>query len=148
MEVLINSNKVNVIITKKISNKNTYLRIKEDLNLYVTTNVFVSDNEIKKIIENSMDSIIKMYNKQIKINNFSSSFMYLGKQYDVVLTNQNEVQLMNNKVFIGKNIDVDKWLKKQASKLFLERLNYWYSNFDRKIPYPKLRIRKIYYKIL
>ena len=37
MNININNQKVEVIILKKRGNKNTYLRIKEDLNLYVTT---------------------------------------------------------------------------------------------------------------
>ena len=143
MEVKINNQIIEVFITRKITNKNTYLRIKEDLNLYVTTNKFVSDKEIKKIISENENSIINMLNKQKNKNEINSKFMYLGKVYDVVLVNNKNVEFGNNKVFIGKNIDIDKYLKREAQTIFLERLNYWYQNFDRKIPYPKLRIRKM-----
>ena len=47
------------------------------------------------------------------------------------------------KVFINKNLDIDKWYKNQAKKLFLERLDYQYSRFSKRIPYPTLRIRKM-----
>ena len=47
------------------------------------------------------------------------------------------------KLFVPSNFDSDKWLKKEASKIFKQRLDYWYSNFDRKIPYPSLTIRKM-----
>lgn len=143
MEISINNEIIKVFITRKISNKNTYLRVKEDLNLYITTNTFTSDKEIKKIILENEKSIINMLNKQKNKNEINSKFMYLGKVYDVVLVNSKTIEFGNNKVFIGKDIDIDKFLKKQAQVLFLERLNYWYQNFDRKIPYPKLRIRKM-----
>ncbi|MDE5587380.1 MAG: M48 family metallopeptidase, partial [Bacilli bacterium] len=48
-----------------------------------------------------------------------------------------------HRVFIGKNANIDKWYQKQAKTLFQERLDYWYSVFDRKIPYPSLTIRKM-----
>lgn len=143
MEIKINNEIIKVFVTRKISNKNTYLRIKEDLNLYITTNKFTSDKEIKNIILRNEKSIINMINKQKKKNDINSKFMYLGKEYDVVLVNSNTVEFGNNKVFVGKNIDINKFFVKQAKILFLDRLNYWYNNFDRKIPYPKLRIRKM-----
>ena len=64
MNININNQKVEVIILKKRGNKNTYLRIKEDLNLYVTTSSFMSERKIKEIIDENMPSIIKMYEKQ------------------------------------------------------------------------------------
>ena len=70
MNIKIKDEEIEVIITKKISNKNTYLRIKNDLKLYVTTNSLVSDRKIKDIIKNNMDSVLKMYEKQkTKIEN-------------------------------------------------------------------------------
>ena len=31
---------------------------------------------------------------------------------------------------------IEKWYKKEASRIFKERLDYCYNNFSRKIPYP------------
>ena len=47
MFVNINGNSIEVIITKKRGNKNTYLRIKDDLKLYVTTSFLMSDKKVK-----------------------------------------------------------------------------------------------------
>ena len=143
MIININGEQVEVIITKKKGNKNTYLRVKEDLKLYVTTSFFMTERKIKSIIEENMDSIIRMYEKQTFKQNLKKDFYYLGKKYDVVKTNTKEVILGEEKIFIPSNLDLDKWLKKCASKIFKERLDYWYSNFDRKIPYPSLTIRKM-----
>lgn len=143
MQISINNQTVKVIVTKKMANKNTYLRVKEDLNLYITTSYFMSDKKIKEIITENINSIIKMYEKQIKKQDFQNNFYYLGKKYDVVKINSKEVIFGDGKLFIPNDLNIDKWLKKEASKLFQERLDYWYSNFDRKIPYPSLTIRKM-----
>lgn len=143
MVININNEQVEVIILKKKGNKNTYLRIKEDLKLYVTTSFFMTERKIKSIIEENMDSIIRMYEKQNYKQDLKKDFYYLGKKYDVVRTNNNDVIIGDEKIFAPNNLDLDKWLKKCATKLFKERLDYWYSNFDRKIPYPSLTIRKM-----
>ena len=41
MKVEINNQLIDVFITRK-KQKNTYLRVKEDMNIYVTTNYFTS----------------------------------------------------------------------------------------------------------
>lgn len=143
MFIDINNQKVEVIISKKKGNKNTYLRIKEDLKLYVTTSFFMTDRKIKEIIEENRDSIVRMYEKQNYKQDLKNDFYYLGKKYDVIKTNSKKVLFGEEKIFVPTDFDSDKWLKKEATKLFKERLDYWYSNFDRKIPYPSLTIRKM-----
>ena len=143
MYININGNDVEVIITKKLSNKNTYLRIKKDLKLYVTTSSLVSDRKVKSIIDENMDSVIKMYEKQENKQENENDFYFLGKKYDKILTSNSGVTLGETKAFVGKNIDIDKRYKKQAERIFLDRLNYWYDRFCFKIPYPTLTIRKM-----
>lgn len=143
MVIHINNEEMEVVITKKKGNKNTYLRVKEDLKLYVTTSFFMNDRKIKSIIEENIDSIIRMYQKQKWKQDLKQDFYYLGKKYDIVKTNSKEVVLGEEKIFVPVEFDADKWLKKEATKLFKERLDYWYSHFDRKIPYPSLTIRKM-----
>lgn len=132
-----------VIVTRKRSNRNTYLRVKEDLKLYVTTNSFVSDRAIKKIIEENVASIRAMYQKQAHKNDLNDRFFYLGKEYDIVWTNSDTVMLGHDKVFLGKNVDLDRWYRKNANSLFLEHFNACYEQYTRRIPYPTLKIRKM-----
>ena len=143
MKIIIKEKEIEVIVTKKLSNKNTYLRIKKDLNLYVTTNSLISDKKIKSIIEENMDSIIKMYEKQANKVEDSQEFYFLGKKYDKIMTTGSDITLGDKKVFIGREANIDKWYKQQAEKLFLEKLNEWYHCFCFKIPYPTLTIRKM-----
>ncbi len=143
MQIEINNTIYDVVITKKVGTKNTYFRVKNDLKLYVSTNAFVSDKQIKKMITENIDSISSMFLKQQKKINNNTGFYYLGKQYDVVNVLGRDITLGENKVFVGRDANLEKWYQKQAKKLFHERLDYWYSVFTREIPYPSLTIRKM-----
>ena len=48
----VDGQKLEVIITKK-NNKNTYIRIKEDMKIYVTTNYFTTKSQIKKLLNDN-----------------------------------------------------------------------------------------------
>ena len=62
-----NNKKYEVVIEKK-NNKNTYIRVKEDLKIYVSTSYLTPKIMIKSLIENNRDSIIKMIQKREKDN--------------------------------------------------------------------------------
>lgn len=143
MKIEIDDELYEVDITRKLGNKNTYLRVKEDLKIYVTTNTFVSNKEIEKTIMNNKDSVLKMIEKVSKKNKKKEEFYYLGKKYDIIYTSNEGIVLGQEKVFINREADLDKWYKKEASRIFKERLDYCYDNFSRKIPYPTLTIRKM-----
>ena len=132
-----------VEIVKKITTRNTYIRVKDDLTIYVTTNTFVSDREIEKLLKKSTESIEKMINTKRKKEEYENNFYFLGKKYDIVYTNDQSITLGNGKVFLDKRIDLDKWYKKEATRIFKERFDYNYEKFSRKIPYPTLTIRKM-----
>ncbi len=143
MQIEIKDCIVDVVITKKMGTKNTYFRVKNDLKLYVSTNSFLSDRQIKKMIIENEDSIYNMIVKQKKRAENNTGFYYLGKQYDIVFVTGKEITLGENKVFIGREANLEKWYQKKAKVLFQERLDYWYSIFTKKIPYPSLTIRKM-----
>lgn len=143
MYLELNNEKYKINIVKKISTKNTYIRVNDDLEIIVTTNIFVSNKEIEKVINDNIDSISRMVNKTKLKKQYNSRFYYLGKEYSVVYTNSNTVEFGTNKVFIDKNIDIDRFLKQQAKILFSERLSKIYSVFSRSIPYPTLTIRRM-----
>ena len=143
MEFVADDKSYNVVINRKISNKNTYIRVKNDLSIFITTNTFTSARYIKKLINNNYDKIIKMINQQIIKNSNNSGFNYLGNKYDIVYVNYGDITFSNYKVFINSNIDINKWLRKNAKEIFLNHLDQIYNSFSRNIPYPSLRIRKM-----
>ena len=53
MKFQYNDEEYDVNICKKRTNKNTYIRVKNDLTSQVTTNTFTSDREILKLINDN-----------------------------------------------------------------------------------------------
>lgn len=138
-----NNNKYEIIIEKK-NNKNTYIRVKEDLRIYITTNKWVSDKQIQKLIVENASSIRKMLVKKIKHNENNLKFTLLGKEVDIIcLSNQKEPELYNNKFYVKSSNDLEKYLKEYAYNIFKDRLDLIYESFRERIPYPNLRVRKM-----
>lgn len=142
MKVEIDKHILEVFITKK-RQKNTYIRVKEDLNIYVTTNYFTTKEDILKLIENNKTSISRMITRQEKKQQSEKEFTYLGKKYNLVLINSKEVTLGLETILYNNSENLHKWLVKQANSMFLEELNKMYNIFPVNIPYPSLTIRKM-----
>lgn len=143
MQLTYNNKDYDVVIEKKSSNKNTYIRVKKDLKIHVTTTLFTSTRSITKLIDENYERICKMIDfQEVKVKN-NTGFFYLGKQYVLVRTDNPGITFSGDKVFVNHDFDIDKWYKKQAKELFQERLDYNYERYTRKIPMPKLRIRKM-----
>ena len=143
MRLSINGKEYEVVITKKMSTRNTYLRVKEDLKIYVTANTFTSNKEIEKIIVKNQQSIIRMINKMETRHKNNEGFLYLGKKYDIIYTSNEGITLGEEKVFLNRDVDLDKWYKKQAEVVFKKHLDECYNRFSRRIPYPSLTLRKM-----
>ena len=137
----INNKDYNVIILKK-NNKNTYLRIDDELNIVVTTSFFTSKSSIKKILDNNIKQIEKMIIKKEKEIEKNNEFYYLGKKYNFISTNATDFSIDGDFIF-GKKEKLDKWYKAQMKEIFSERLRYNYDLFEENIPFPSLRIRQM-----
>ena len=142
MKVEIDKRILEVFITKK-RQKNTYIRVKEDLNIYVTTNYFTTKEDILKLIENNKTSISRMITRHEKKQQKEKEFTYLGKKYNLVLINSKEITLGLETILYNNSENLHKWLVKQANSIFLEELNKMYNIFPINIPYPSLTIRKM-----
>ena len=141
MKIVVNDQEFEVIIVRKKANKNTYLRVNEDLNIYVTTNYYTKDKEILKLIKDNEKAIMRMYERQRKKKQSEESFTYLGKKYDIVYLNTKDIILGDTRILIDKDYDLNKWLLKQAKVVFKEELDKIYNIFPTTIPYPSLTIR-------
>ena len=133
----------NIVIERKSGNRNTYIRVKKDLTVQVTTNRFTSEKAILKLIEDNYDKVVKMIEVQETKKSNNEGFFYLGRKYDIVYAEWCDISFGEEKVFISRKVDIDKWLKNQAKDLFQEHLDLMYERFSRKIPYPSLKIRKM-----
>lgn len=143
MQLTWNNKDYDVVIEKKRGQKNTYIRVKKDLKVTVTTGLLTTSYFVQKLIENNYERIGKMIDFQEKKYQNNNGFFYLGKQYVIVYSDQKGIDFQGNKVFVSHDFDIDNWYKKQAKTLFLERFNTIYEHFTKSIPYPSLRIRKM-----
>ena len=138
----VDNNQYEVIITRK-NNKNTYIRVKEDLKIYVDTSHFTTKIEIKKLLDKNQEYLLNMINKQKNKLEKQKLFYYLGNQYNLIIMPSKEVELYNDKIFYNDDKSLEKWLKKQTENIFNDLYLKQYNLFHENIDYPKLRIRKM-----
>ena len=143
MKLNVDGKTYDIVIERKSTTRNTYIRVKPDLTVLVTTNKFTTTKTITNLIEENYEKLIKMIDVQEKKKENNDGFFYLGHRYDIVYVDSPNIEFGINKVFINKNFDVTKWYKNQAKELFLEHLNTQYNKFTKRILYPELKIRKM-----
>ena len=143
MFIEVNNRKVEVIITKKTSNKHSYMRLKDDGKLYINTSYFMSKKNIDKFIKENISFIEKSLKRLDKKEADSQKFIYLGKEYIKVYWDKKQIVLKDDKVYLNQSSNIDAFLRKEAKRVFLERLDIQFNNFSKKIPYPSLIIRKM-----
>ena len=138
----IDGNKYDVLIVKK-HNKNTYIKVKDDMTILVTTNIFVSNRDIVYMLDSNQDYLRRALQK-VKIRQEKEScFYYLGRKYDIIKVDARDVCVCGDKIFYSSKDRLDKWLKERTSLVFKERLEFCYNLFDEDIPFPILKIRSM-----
>lgn len=143
MEIELLGQKYPVQIVRKY-NKYTYLKVKPDFTILVTTNFFTSKKEINKMLLKHQDFLIKSIQKRKRELEKSENFYFLGKKYDITIFPQaKDIEFDDVKIYTPSLAKLEKWYKSQMINLFNNRLDYNYQLFKEKIPFPKLRIRKM-----
>ena len=138
-----NNEYYNIIIEKK-NIKNMYLRIKDDMSLYITCNRFTTKNQINDFINKNYKSICRMIEQKKKINNNNKDFYYLGKKYEIKFGSYKDIMINNNNIYVKDEKTLNKWLTKQIKNIFLDELNKCINNTEEVIPKNIiLRIRKM-----
>lgn len=143
LEIEINNRIYKLIIEKKRTTKNMYLKVRENLDLCVTCNIYVSDKMVMEFVMNNQRGIIRMTSKIERSKERAKDFYFLGKKYDIIYLNNHDIQIGENKVFIGDNVNIDKWYRKMAEDIFNKELEKMYKSFCYNIPHPTLCIRKM-----
>ena len=130
MEYIVNGKPYEVVVIKK-RNKNTYIRVKEDLKIYVTTNYLVTKSYIKKLLDENISSLKKMIDQACKKNEKKELFFYLGKTYDIICvsTLKNiEIDDINNLIYVSDYKMLDKWFNKIIKSTFE---NHFFNIYDK-----------------
>ena len=143
MKYIIDNKEYEVVIIKK-RNKNTYIRVKSDLKIYITNNYLATRSYIKELLDKNSFEIKKMIEKVDKKNKKNEQFYYLGKVYDIIIVpSLNNIDFDDDRIYVKDINYLNKWLEKQIINLFQEKLNYYYNLFEENIPNPNLKIRKM-----
>lgn len=143
MKFIIDDEEYNVIINKK-GNKNTYVRIDNDLNIVVNTSYFVTKRGILSLLNNNKNSIRKMINNIKKKNIYDDKFYYLGKNYDIIFDSSiDNIVINENIIFVKDKKTFDKWYKKEMLDIYQKHLKLNYEKFVENIPFPNLKIRQM-----
>lgn len=129
-----------VMIVRK-NNRNTYIRVKNG-KIIVTTNYLTSTKNVEKIINDNISSIKKMINIDIKKMEKEEEFYYFGKKYNVIYGFSN-LEIIDDKIYVLNKKELEKWLKKDITRVYSNHLEYWYNKFTEDIPIPNLKIRKM-----
>ncbi len=139
----INNEIYEVVIIRK-DNKNIYIRVKEDLKIYITCPKNISEKYIQDLLYKSKASIAKMIDKQKnkRYKAEKNSGYYLGNKIDIVFCNIiSETKLENNRLLVRNKKDLDKWYKNRCEIEFKFLLDNIYPIIAEKIPYPKIKLR-------
>ena len=145
MEYVIDNKVYEVVIIKK-RNKNTYIRVKDDMKIYVTTNYLTSKRYIKNLLDENYSYLVKMINNMCKKNEKKDLFFYLGNSYDIIFVNdlkKVDVDSNNFVIYASDMRELNRWYNKVIKDTFIERFNYIYNIFDEVNVMPSLKIRKM-----
>lgn len=127
-----------VIERKKI--KNIYFRIKNNNTIYVTCPKYISESEIKKLLEKNKKELTKMYLKEKKANENNNKVMYLGKEIDYIY--HSKIIFDETRIFAPSIEDANKYLEDNSLKIFENRLKLYIDEYDN-LPKFRLRVRKM-----
>lgn len=129
------------VCVERKNNKNAYIRIKEDSIIYITVPLLYSDKKVIHILEENKQSIFRMLKKKEEKQKMEEGIWFLGEKYDYIETPLYDFEIYGNKIFAKNRKSVEKYFIKKRKEIYTEHLDYWYQQFEEKIPYPKLKIR-------
>ena len=143
MKYKIGNQLYDVVIEKK-NNKNLYIKVKEDLKIYITCNYFTTKKQIVDVLNKNVDTIIKMIEKQIRNIEKSNQFLYLGNKYDIIIVpviDNIDVDDDNFIIYAKDKKQLDKWYRQKIFEIFTERFYHCFHIFNEGVTIPKLKIR-------
>jgi len=137
-------NQVYDVIIEKKKNKNSYIRIKDDLTIYITTSLWSTKKDIERMLNQNVDALRKMLKKKKTQLEKQESFFYLGKSYDIIeVSIMDKIEIEDNKIYTPSLKELEKWYQQQIKRVFEEHYKIQCDIFDEDITIPKLKIRSM-----
>ena len=93
------------------NNRNTYIRINDNGEIYVTTNYLTPNRKIIKLLDQNKSKIIKMLQNKERQLQRSEQFYYLGKPYDIIFEPVKQIIIQNSFIIVENEQKLHRWLK-------------------------------------
>lgn len=143
LKICINEKDYEIIINRK-GNKNTYIRVNDQLQIEVSTRRFASSREIERLVHANLDKIEKMLDRRSSVSESEFEVYLKSSKYRVIIiSNLREVEISDDSIYGPSLKKINDYVDSINYDYFKELLDKNYSKFSEKIPYPKLRIRKM-----
>lgn len=145
MKYKINDEEYDVIIEKK-GNKNIYIRVKNDLKIYVTCGYFCTKKQIIEVLDKNISSLVKMIDIQKMKQEKEDMFFYLGKKYDIIsvtVIDSIDIDDKNNIIYVKDRKHLENWYKKEIIRIFTERFDVCFNKFEEADKKPVLKFRNM-----
>lgn len=137
--MIINGDELEVVIERKRI-KNIYFRINENKEIYVTCPRLVRDSEIRKLLQDNIKSLERMYKKVLKDNAKSDKVLLLGNELEFIESKR--IKFVDRTAY-GPSVDaINAYLEKKSLKVFQDRLDIIAPTFSN-LPKFRLRTRKM-----
>lgn len=138
----INGEEIAIEIIRK-NNKNLYMRFQDNLTLTITCNRFISEKEIKNIIEKNKKTLQKMYNQKKKSQEKNHFFYYLGNPYEIILDGKTiHPTFTQNSIIAKDEKKLQKFYLTECERIFTAELNRMLPYFPN-IPHFTLKLRNM-----
>ena len=142
MQITLDNKTFDLKILRK-PNKNLYIRFLDAHTMIVTCNKWVSEKEIKKIIEKNKTSLLKMAAKKAQEETKDAFFWYLGKPYTRVFDGvSKEATFERDCIIIKDDKMLNKFYAQECVRIFQSEVNRIVPYF-KNIPKFSLKIRKM-----
>ena len=138
------NNKNYPIIINYKNNKNLYIKVDDDFNIRINSPYLYPKLVIKKIVKENYKSIAKMIDEKERkksVNNNTNKLF--GKKINVTYSNVKRPIYNCYDLIVRDDVMLNNWYKSVSQQIFEEELKTIYEKFEEKIPYPKLKIRKM-----
>lgn len=106
------------------NNKNIYFRFDENGILIVTCSKKVSLEEIKKLIFENEESILKMYLRSLEKKEYNEKYHLLGKEYNIEFNESlNDVQINGNFIYAKDEKSLNDFTEEEINRVFNEEVD-------------------------
>ena len=138
------NNKNYPIIINYKNNKNLYIKVDDDFNIRINSPYLYPKLLIKKIVNENYKIITKMIDEKERKKSVNNSINKLfGKKINVTYSNVKRPIYNCYDLIVRDDVMLNNWYKSVSQQIFEEELKTIYEKFEEKIPYPKLKIRKM-----